>query len=205
VYYAKPTLGAKIEVFRDGSWDAGKAIAEDKGTIKVLFANGGIESLDFSKKLEWRDDQTRPPPAVSKSIASNSVKPEGFTGKSVFSFVGLFAPMAGPLFYANYHAQPEMCYAAAVLAVALAVMTVNSSSGKCTFNKAAESAAKKNVTITSVGNRVVRVLMGSIYLAGAVSYALRGFDDAHLFVSWALVCNQCFSAGVWLSSGANGQ
>lgn len=82
-----------------------------------------------------------------------------------------------------------------------------------------EKSAAEHVVLTSTGNRAVRVGLGSVYLYSAVVFALRWAGPGMLpqvlqldlaaigkvSLIWLVCLVDGYFAGLWLSSGSDGQ
>jgi hypothetical protein len=82
-----------------------------------------------------------------------------------------------------------------------------------------EAAAADRVVMTSSGNRLARLLLGSLYLYAAVTFASRWTGGSALqqllalevgavgktALVWSGCLVDCYCAGIWLSTGADGQ
>ena len=122
--------------------------------------------------------------------------------------------------------EPAALLAGVVLAGCLIKMTFNPSGGPpASYDKAAEERAIKNVSMTSDGNRLVRLLLGSVYIYAAWTFAVwmtgaSGDTSLKLLpklyagelgafgslgLTWIGSFVDLFIAGVWLSSGWCGQ
>lgn len=210
---ATPDLGARVEVWwpLEKQFFSGKAIAEEEGKIKVLYDDGDLEKLDFAKET-WRPLPPKQKKATKRTLApspnQDKINARFFKGVAV-----LLVPTSAPLFVANWHTNPVLCGVSLLLALVLAFMTISPSApSACSYNKDAEARALKNVTITSYGNRAVRIAMGLCHLFGAVLYSLRKassaatpFDLSQEAIEWSLVGGMSTVSWIWLSSGANGQ
>ena len=85
--------------------------------------------------------------------------------------------------------------------------------------EAIEAKALKDVVMTSGGNRAVRIGLGSVYAYAAIAVALRwtGPDtlsrmlrlDSNAIgqtaLAWAVCVVDTYFAGLWISSGSDGQ
>ena len=85
--------------------------------------------------------------------------------------------------------------------------------------KEREARAAHDVIFTSSGNRAVRIALGMVYLYAAATLALRWMDASMLVrlldsdvaavctasTVWSVCVVDGYFAGIWLTSGANGE
>jgi hypothetical protein len=121
--------------------------------------------------------------------------------------------------------EPAALLAGAVLAAALVKETFNPfGPAPTSYDKGVETQAIKSVVMTSNTNRVIRLLLGAVYVYAAVTFAiwmvnpredssklvsrlqtleLKAFGE--LSLAWVACVVNFFVAGIWLSSGWCGQ
>ena len=113
-------------------------------------------------------------------------------------------------------AEPKALAAGIILAGVLVRLTTFDPPGPTpkAFDKGLEAAAISNVVLTSNGNRLTRLLLGSVYLYAAGTFVLRMVRTeaggpppgwSAMAVAWLGSFVDLYIAGLWLSSGADGQ
>ena len=137
----------------------------------------------------------------------------------------LAAGTVAPLVLTLAPAEPGALVAGIILAGVLTRLTFDPSGPKPTsFDAKKESAAVRDVSLTSSGNRVTRLLLGSVYAYAAATFAMRMAKaepgEARLLArvltlepaavgklaaAWFGSFTDLLIAGLWLSSGADGQ
>ena len=94
---------------------------------------------------------------------------------------GLAAATVTPLVLTTAPHQPIALAAGCGLAMALARLTIDPPSAAASnVDAEKEAAAIRNVVMTSDTNRLVRLLLGSIYIYASTTFALRMTDGAQL-------------------------
>ena len=137
----------------------------------------------------------------------------------------LAAGTVTPLVLTLAPAEPAALAAGIVFAGCLIRLTFNQSGpAPKTYDKSVETAAVKNVILTSNGNRITRLLLGFVYLYAGATFTMRmlkanagetqvairalALDPAALAsvaAAWFGAFVDLYIAGLWLSSGADGQ
>lgn len=120
-------------------------------------------------------------------------------------------------------AEPVLLGVGCVLAGCLTKLTFNPSGPTPTsYDKKVESKAIKSVVITSDTNRIVRLLLGGVYLYAGATFSLRMLSSSpermvtrlsdfepYAYAIFALTWLAClvdfYIGGIWLSSGWCGQ
>ena len=156
----------------DKKWYGGKCLAEVKGRIRVLYEDGDIEDLDFSKET-WKVKPEEKKVEIKMVADKTTVKPEGLTGRSLVGVATLVIPSLLPAVIAHYRHLPLLCLVQVILTLWLAKITINPKSpGKCQikFSEEKEKDRVNKVMITSDENRLVRVLLGATNVGAAVMY-----------------------------------
>ena len=142
------------------------------------------------------------------SIDYTKIQPEGLTKKSAKDFVAILIPTLVPSYIANAREAPGLCLFGTLLSFRLLQITMNpSKSESCTRtrDKEKEKRALRNVTITSITNRLTRISMGGCFLLSAVLYKRRSCDGHNHIVSTVLIYLMCVAGVIWGVTGANGQ
>ena len=143
---------------------------------------------------------------------------------SLAPVVGLLAATVTPLALTCLPAEKAAFGSGCVLALVLTRMTFDPPGAALPLDKAKEAQAISNVVLTSSGNRASRLLLGSVYIYAAVTFALRmchvGPAEEPLLaqllaadagalgnfaLAWIGAVVDLYIAGIWLSSGADGQ
>ena len=136
--------------------------------------------------------------------------------------IGLAAATIAPLVLTLGTNDPIALTIGCGLTLALVEMTFTK--GKGPHDEKAEAAAISHVVMTSSANRAARLLLGSTFLYASATFGLRmtaaGADGVQLLTRLALLepraigtlaltwigCSaDCLFAGVWLSTGRDGQ
>jgi hypothetical protein len=129
-----------------------------------------------------------------------------------------------PLVLTLAPAEPVALGAGCLLAAALTKLTFNPAGpAPKSYDKAVEENAIKAVVMTSDTNRIVRLLLGSVYTYASITFAIRmakPVDDVRLItrlvsfdpyaigllsLTWFACLVDFFFAGLWFSSGWCGQ
>ena len=103
-------------------------------------------------------------------------------------------------------------------AAALVKMTFTEVKESTTFDKKREAEAVNTIVATSSSNRGVRLALGSVYVYAAICFAMRWTQNARtgdslldpetlgtLVVAFGGVLLDMYLAGIWLTSGVDGQ
>ena len=101
---------------------------------------------------------------------------------------GLAVATITPLALTTALHEPIALTAGCGLAIALARLTFDPPGAAATsFDKEKEAAAVRNVVMTSDTNRIVRLLLGSVYIYASVTFGLRMTNGAQLLSRLAIV------------------
>ena len=135
---------------------------------------------------------------------------------------GLFVATLTPLVLTLGSDEPVANTAGVLLALALARLTLNPWGPAPTeYDKTMEQQAVQSIVMTSPANQNVRLLLGSLYVYAALSFASRMLRAdptllatllqldmgalQHLGLTWVGCLLDFYIGGVWLSSGWCGQ
>ena len=141
-------------------------------------------------------------PPTSKEV-------DAFNMKFFKTMASIFIPTSAPLAFAVTPIHP-LFLGASSLGLFLAYQTVTPQPAPtCGFDKDAEKRALKNLVTTSPSNRITRIAMGSCHVGGACLYSLSSNSNSNSILDHLkqsiLILLICSVAGIWLSSGYNGQ
>eukprot|EP00747_Dinoflagellata_sp_TGD_P179157 gnl/TRDRNA2_/TRDRNA2_29477_c0_seq2.p2 gnl/TRDRNA2_/TRDRNA2_29477_c0~~gnl/TRDRNA2_/TRDRNA2_29477_c0_seq2.p2 ORF type:complete len:146 (+),score=24.75 gnl/TRDRNA2_/TRDRNA2_29477_c0_seq2:89-526(+) len=138
--------------------------------------------------------------------------------KALKTYIPLTLMSIGPLTLTSGKDQPVAVALGLFLSTLLAKMTFNLSGAPLEFDKAQEAEALKKMIGTSSANRVVRMLLGSVFLYSAFKFSKRSSEwfqgksekndslstTGWQVTSWAACGWLCLWGSIWICTGFYG-